>query len=116
MSADERERRFLERARAELDEGAASLDARKLARLSRARAGAVEAAASRRRIRFALPAGVVATASIALFAWFLAARPGPEPELESVLGDIELLSSTDDLELYENLEFLEWLDFDAPVG
>ncbi len=116
MTTEERERRLLERARLELDESAASLDARTLSRLSRARARAVAAVAVRRRRRFVLPAGAIATAAVALGAWFLVARPGPEPELESVLADIELLSSTDDLELYENLEFLEWLDFDAPVG
>ncbi len=116
MTMDEGERRFLERTRAALDESAASLDASTLSRLSRARAHAVDAAAARRRFRFALPAGAVAFASVALIAWFLVPAPGSEPALERVLTDVDLLSSTDDLELYENLEFLEWLDFDAPVG
>ena len=102
--------------RALLDESAASLDAATLSRLNRAR----QTALARRRPlqRWYLPAGLVSACVLllALFAWQGPWRALPA-HLESPLtakaaagSDLELVSSDDGPEFYQDLEFYAWLD------
>ena len=107
MSKTERE--LIEAIKAELDKSAESLDAHTLSRLNQARHRALE-----RRTRFSwkvnrwlLPAA--ATAAVAVLAFnLLTITPPAEPE--TLLEDLELLSSVEDMDFYGELEFYEWLD------
>lgn len=101
----ERDEALAQAAHAELEQGAATLDAMTIARLRAARARALEAIPRRRPVPVWLPAAVVALLVLAVAA-VLQLQPRIA-EQES----LELMSTLDeDYELYENLEFYEWLE------
>ena len=115
MTQDSQEQRFLERAKTDLDESIEFMDAPTLSRLRQARTRALERLGEKRQRRYVVPIGALATASAALLVvilWTSTPTLGPE----SVLDDLELLSSLDALDLYEDLEFYEWLEADAQAG
>ena len=113
MSEEEREKAFLERTKAVLDESEEDLDANTLSRLRQARTRALHGE-ERRKPRswfwFSFPSAAgMATALVAvLVALFYITRP-PVQEPNKSIGDLEILASNDQLELYENLDFYAWL-------
>ena len=113
MSEEDRERAFLEKARAVLDESEEALDANILSRLRQARTRALhreEMEKPRLRTWFPFPvAAGMATALVAtLVALFYLTRP-PGLEPHKSIGDLEILASSDHLDLYANLDFYDWL-------
>ncbi|HEX5123877.1 MAG TPA: DUF3619 family protein [Rhodanobacteraceae bacterium] len=103
--------RWLERARALLDDSAENLDAATLSRLNRARQAAL---ATRRKgpSRWAWSAAL-AGAAAAVFAVAIGlhqrgAAPVPSASLQP--ADIDVMTSDDDLDLAENLDFYAWLE------
>ena len=117
MSAHDPNPGWLDQARTLLDDSAAGLDAATLSRLNRARQGAL---AQRRRTaprRWMLPAGL-ASACLALFvalAWHALLPSGALQELpinsrNVANADMDLVSSDDSLEMYQDLEFYAWLE------
>lgn len=112
------------RARTLLDESAEGLDAATLSRLNRARQAALAQARPRAVRRWFLPAGMTSACMLLLvvFAWHsygptgAPSLPASQSELpftagaSSTGGDIDLVSSDDSLELYQDLEFYAWLD------
>jgi hypothetical protein len=104
--------RWLERAKALLDDSAENLDAATLSRLNRARQAAL---AMRRKgpSRWAW-SGVLAGIAAAVFAIAIGLQHRSavppvhsSPTLEA--GDIDVMTSDDDLDLAENLDFYAWL-------
>ena len=115
MSVEQENQAFAERARERLERSARELDADTGARLRAARLRALEAAPQRSRWLYGLPLGALATAAAAVLAVYLwsgtpARRTAATPE------DFEILSAAEPLELYEQLEFLEWLDAREQTG
>jgi hypothetical protein len=109
---------WIEAARRGLDEGVESLDAATLSRLNRARQAALDAARAPRRPAWRWPVAFAAAASLVV-AVVLAPRLGPvAPTADPALGgaDLELLAASEDLALYEDLEFYAWLDAQQPSG
>ena len=108
----EREQNWLAQARTLLDASAESLDAATLSRLNRARQQAL--AQRRAAPRWAFPAGMVSACMLllALFVWNGRGAPGAESPLahNAGAGDLELVSSEDSLEFYQDLEFYAWLE------
>jgi hypothetical protein len=113
---NEREARFLEKARQSLLASEEQLDTGSLSRLRDARVRAVEAAGARGRGFFRIPnwarIGGVATAAAAILVfmiWF----DTPKPDLPvKNADDIEIVlnvDSADNMDLYEDLDFYEWL-------
>jgi hypothetical protein len=108
------------RAKTLLDESAEGLDAATLSRLNRARQVALAQARPRATQRWFLPAGMASACVLllAVVAWHSRAPSSPAglPELpftasaNSTGADIDLVSSDDSLELYQDLEFYAWLD------
>ena len=108
------------RARTLLDESAEGLDAATLSRLNRARQAALAQARPRATHRWFLPAGLASACVLllAVAAWHAQVPSGAArlPELpftasaSSAGSDIDLVSSDDSLELYQDLEFYAWLD------
>ncbi len=108
------------RAKTLLDESAEGLDAATLSRLNRARQAALRRVRPRAAQRWFLPAGM-ASAGVLLFAvvaWH-AQGPGGAGRIQDLpfpasasptSSDIDLVSSDDNLELYQDLEFYAWLD------
>lgn len=115
----DREQELALRARTALDESIDALDGETVARLASARRRAL--GFERRRSRPALvAAGGLLAATLALaigVSWWtrssaeLAAVESPE-----ALEDLELLAANEELDLYENLEFYEWLEADGVTG
>ena len=102
-----REEALMRAARAQLEHDAARLDAVSVARLRSARARALDAKTSPRQFPGWLPAGavalVIATTAVVLLI--------PQPATD---GTAAMMSTLDDnYELYENLEFYEWLEADT---
>jgi hypothetical protein len=113
MNTNEQEKRLLEKAKSLLSEAAENLDSQTKKRLERIRLDAL-AAARRTEAKFFLPprwitASALATAAIAgvaIFFW-LRASPGNFPGKQ--VEDFEIITSTENIEFYENLEFYRWL-------
>jgi hypothetical protein len=103
---DDKEARFIAAVKTELDRGTQQLDELTIARLRAARRQAV-AAHPRRRVWLA--AGGLATAALtATLVALLLFAPAAAPPV-SGLEQLELLSESDSLELYRDLEFYRWL-------
>jgi hypothetical protein len=107
---------WIPRAKTLLDESAAGLDAQTLSRLNRARQAALASVRPRAQ-RWFIPTGLASACVLllAVAAWHTYAPPGSVATtlalpLTAAGGDIDLVSSDDSLELYQNLEFYAWLD------
>lgn len=113
----DKEARFLEKARQALLVSEGRLDTATLARLREARAKAVEAAGERSRWLFRIPnwmrAGAFATAAAAVIVFAVWVDP-PKQELPvKSLDEFEIVLYADNLDIYEDVDFYEWL---ADVG
>lgn len=113
----DKEARFLEKARQALLAGEDQLDAATLSRLREARAKAVEAAGEREGGFFRIPnwmrAGAFATAVAAVMVFTIWVEP-PKQELPvKSVDEFEIVLYADNLDLYEDMDFYEWL---ADVG
>lgn len=110
-------KQWLDRIKQDLEQSSEQLDADTRARLTAARRKAL-AALPERSASWPLswlanwwqPAGAVAMVAAAVFAVMLwQARLGPDAELIQST-DLDLIASSDNLNLYEELEFYQWLD------
>ena len=89
-----------------------SLDANTLSKIRQVRAQAVDKAEARHVNWFGIMSGALATACVMVFAVMILLQS--PTTLQSVpIDDLELLSSSENLELFEDLEFYEWLEEDA---
>lgn len=98
-----------------LHDGARSLDPETVARLREARERALGSATSKSTHPrgatlgwAALLAGVVATV------WF--GLPQTQRDVTQALEDVVLLSNDEDIDFYQNIEFVRWLTAGAPDG
>ncbi len=105
--------RFVAAARAALERRAEALDAETVARLAdlRREALAQRRAPRRRWVEVAGVAAVAASALLVVSLWFSAGNVQP-PGLAPLMEDLELLSTREDLELFEDLDFYLWLTAD----
>ena len=111
---------WIRRTKVLLDESADGLEAATLSRLNRARQAALERVRPRAARRWFLPAGLASACGLILAVAVWHARAPADaarlPELpisasaSSNGADIDLVSSDDSLELYQDLEFYAWLD------
>ena len=92
-----------------LDNGVDAIDAHTLSRIRQVRARAVEKAEVKSVNWFGVMSGALATACVMVFAVMILLE-SPTPMQAVPVDDIELISSSDNLELFEELEFYEWLD------
>ena len=108
-----------------LDESARNLDAATLSRLNRARQRALEQARPRRVRTWFVPAGLASACAVLLVAALVWHRPtgAPPPTADPFIAgpaapggngfsanDLELVSSDDGIEFYQDLDFYAWLD------
>ena len=92
-----------------LDNSVDLLDAETLSRIRQVRARAVAKAETGSFNWFGVMSGAVATACVMVFTVMLLFKsPAVVPSIP--VDDIELISSSDSLELFEDLEFYEWLE------
>ena len=114
-NTDHTERSAVERkTKALFDDSVARTDAATQSRLNRARQRAMAELDTGRHWSGAwLPAGVAAAAAVVLVTVMLGRTPDVGSELEATVTtdtDLQMLLTTDDLELIEELEFYAWLD------
>jgi len=110
MQPSEQDREFIHDIRQTLEQ--TPVDHATTQRLNRMRHAAfVEPASQRRWLRYALPATVFAGLS-AVVASFLLIQPEHQAQQLALdnIDAFEIISSTDELEMYQNLEFYWWLD------
>lgn len=104
------EQRLVSGVRRELDRSCNALDGQTLSRLNRIRHAALERKQARAS-RLLLPFGGFVTACV-LVVTVMTFYPGSVPDTDAVaspLEDIEILTSSDSLDLYEDYEFYRWL-------
>ena len=109
-SATPEERRFVAGIRQQLDRSCNALDGQTLSRLNRIRHAALERRQAR-AARMLLPFGGFVTACVLVLAVTMY-LPGTTPESDAVtspIEDLDILTSSDSLDLYEDYEFYQWL-------
>ncbi|MEP6484593.1 MAG: DUF3619 family protein [Rudaea sp.] len=111
-----------------LDESAQGFDAATLSRLNRARQNALEQMRPHRFRRWFVPAGVASACAVLLavaVVWHAptmptapagAFVPGAPGNTAFSGNDLELVSSDDGIEFYQDLDFYAWLDAQNPDG
>lgn len=102
--------RLLNAIRQQLDHSCAALDGHTLSRLHRIRSAAIEQRRGSSR-KLWLSFGGLATALVLVLAvgvTKLHDRHGPSGNLEAV-ENIEIIASDENIDLYENYEFYQWL-------
>jgi hypothetical protein len=105
---------FLSQVRKDLDHSCAALDGHTLSRLNRIRHAALERKAVRRRSPLLLPFGGLVTAAVLVVSVMMfndKPQVSPEglPTAAEQLEDMDLLSSSEGLDFYDELEFYQWL-------
>jgi len=110
----QKQQAFLQRVKDSLDSSEAQLDNDTLRQLRQARNKALARLPARRRIW--QPVGLTAiAASLALIVSLHIMQPDIAVNAPAV-EDINLLSAGDDLDLYENLDFYQWLALEQQNG
>jgi hypothetical protein len=109
---------FVAGVKRELDQSCRALDGQTLSRLNSIRHAALEQRRGRKPKAFLLPFGGLVTASVLVLSVSLlnnGGAPGLQnPAVDSPLEDIEILTSADSLDFYEDYEFYQWLAENDP--
>ena len=117
MNADDRDERLIRQVKTDLDHSVDALDNETINRLRQIRQAALrQTKPSTMPFRWWIPAGAFASALLVglltVSLWFEQAPP----EAYAVLEDVEMLSTVDDIEFFDELEFYQWLNVDAQAG
>ncbi len=98
-----------------LDDSVASLDGNTLSRIRQIRGQAIDKAIDKTDTPQSnwsiIMSGALATACVMVFAVMILLK-SPVSNHAVPLDDLDLISSSESLELYEDLEFYEWLEDD----
>ena len=106
---------FLDRVKSALDEHEAQLDANTMRELRLARHKALESLHQPRRLW--QPVGLAAlAATVAIVVVSLHVMQATPPSSTTAIEDMALLSASDEFELYENLDFYQWLELEKHNG
>ena len=113
MNAQDPEKLFLEKVQRLLDQGVENLGSQTERRLEEVRMGALSAAAEGRS-RFFLPrrwvlAGSFAMATLVAAALFFFLSPSTDTLPTGDLDELEIITSRERLDIYQNLDFYRWL-------
>jgi hypothetical protein len=97
-----------------LDDSGHRLEPRLASRLQRARCEALQSSNRPRWLRWK---GGLAAASVAFVVMiFLVSRPDMAHQVQPMLEDLDVVTSTENAELSEDLEFYDWLADAAAAG
>src|SRR5690242_12192754 len=118
MNADELDRELKDRLKLELDRGLESIETPVLGRLASMRAAAVARSEGRHGLLGGVPRWVpvsglatVAVLVVTVSLWMHAETPSrPVVVAFTNPDDVEILTSRDRIELYQDLDFYRWLD------
>jgi len=118
MRQDANEEHFVAAMKAALDHRLESLDGETTECLKQVRRQVLERGAAQRP-RWVQAAGLAAVAASALLVvslWFVGEGGRDAPELLPLMEDLELLSTREDIEFFEDLDFYLWLDHEQQTG
>ncbi len=107
MSRDEKD--FIEFARKRLNQGTDNLDPDTRHKLITMRNRALDVQENKKWFPEWAPLPAMGLLTGVLFIILTYAKPVTVPKLDTGLEDLEILASIDQLELYEDLEFYDWL-------
>ena len=111
----QQEQAFLQRVKSALDEGEAQLDANTLRDLRLARHRAIESLQKPRRLW--QPLGLAATAAtVGVVVIGLQVMQPTTISTAPALEDMAILGAAEEIVLYENLEFYQWLELEKRKG
>lgn len=111
---------FLDRVRQELDRSCDRLDGHTQSRLNSIRHAAVEQGRRPGRALLA-PFGGLVTACVLVLVVSVVYQQRPQTPAQSIpdngtaIEDLDILTSAESLEFYEDLEFYQWLEENEPV-
>lgn len=103
------EKDFLEFARQRLNQGTENLDPETRHKLIAMRNRALNIPERKKWLPEWAPLPTMGLLTAVLYLILVYAKPTSAPRLDTGLEDLEVLTSVDQLELYENLEFYDWL-------
>ena len=107
---------FLDNAREELDRSCDRLDGHTLSRLNSIRHAAIEHGQNRSGPALLSPFGGLVTACVLVMVVAVFYQTQPEapvqvsPGTANPIEDLDILTSAEELEFFENLEFYQWLE------
>jgi hypothetical protein len=104
---------FIQEAKRHLDESAHRVDAALAGRLQRARREALES--SRRPQWLRWKRGLAASLAFAVLI-FVVNRPDVDHQFQPMLEELDVMTSTENADLSEDLEFYDWLADSATAG
>jgi len=110
------EQAFLDRATDALDKSCDSMDGQTLSRLNRIRHAAIEHGQQSQGRTFLSPFGGLITACVLVLvvSVFYPGQPDVpvpvSPDNGMAIEDLDIFTSTESLEFFENLEFYQWLE------
>ena len=119
MNAKDSEELFLEKVQGILDHGTKNLGSRTGQRLEEIRGQALMAAGEKRS-RFFPPrhwvlVGSFATVALAAVGLFLWLSPSPPPPPTGEIEDLEIITSQERIDFYQNLDFYRWLGSEETI-
>lgn len=104
-----KEKDFLDFAQQRLSQGTENLDPETRRKLIAMRNRALNIPENKKRLPEWAPLPAMGLLTAILYLMITYAKPAPAPRPDTGLEDLEILASLDSLELYEDLEFYEWL-------
>ena len=109
----ERDDKWLAAVRMDLVQGIDEIDDTTSSKLKQIRRQALERKAAKNLPALFLPAAVLATACLALA--LIVYIPEQHPKQKEMIDDLDLITTSQSLDLYEDLDFYEWLEaYDLP--
>ena len=109
----DKDNEWLESIRVDLAQGIEEIDDTVQMKLALIRRQALARKTSKSIPAFLLPAAVVATACLVLTLFVY--LPKQQPRQNEMIDDLDLITTSENLDLFEDLEFYEWLEaYDLP--
>ncbi len=114
MIEQDKDKEFLQAIKSQLDQSIENIDGSTQSRLTQIRHLALDKVSTKSHPSILLPAGAFASACLVLA--IVSYLPDQQTEQINVFDDIELISFSGSMDLYEDLEFYEWLeDYELPT-
>ncbi len=114
MTIEDNDQEFVDSIKSELNESVQNISARELSAITQSRNKALSNKTEKKSSWIFVPAGVVATACLAVVVYsFIQEAPDGQNLIDENLDLVSVLESFDlyeDPDVYDDLEFHEWLD------
>jgi len=111
----EKDIEWLESIRLHLEQGVDQIDEATGSKLSQIRRQALDKKTSKKFTAYFLPAAAIASACLVLALLIYIPEQGSNQNQNEMIDDLDLITTSESLDLFEDLEFYEWLEaYDLP--